>query len=66
MTDAPSHRFVSAPDGLRLHYAQWGSTLDPGTPVVCLPGLARTTGHIGFLGHNSRVEFRNVRLRELP
>jgi hypothetical protein len=30
------------------------------------PGLARPTGHIGFLGHNSRVEFRNVRLRELP
>ena len=30
------------------------------------PGLARTTGHIGFLGHNSHVEFRNVRLKELP
>lgn len=30
------------------------------------PGLARTTGHIGFLGHKSRVEFRNIRLRELP
>jgi hypothetical protein len=30
------------------------------------PGLARMKGHIGFLGHNSRVEFRSVRLRELP
>jgi hypothetical protein len=30
------------------------------------PGLARTTGHIGFLGHRSHVEFRNIRLRELP
>ena len=30
------------------------------------PGLARTTGHIGFLGHKSYVEFRNVRLKELP
>jgi len=30
------------------------------------PGLARTKGHIGFLGHKSHVEFRNVRLRELP
>jgi hypothetical protein len=30
------------------------------------PGLARPTGHIGFLGHNSRVEFRNIRLKELP
>ena len=29
------------------------------------PGLARTTGHIGFLGHGSRVEFRNIRVKEL-
>jgi hypothetical protein len=29
------------------------------------PGLARTTGHIGFLGHGSHVEFRNIRIREL-
>jgi len=30
------------------------------------PGLARTAGHIGFLGHGTRVEFRNIRIRELP
>ena len=30
------------------------------------PGLARTTGHIGFLGHRSHVEFRNIRIKELP
>ncbi|HEY3743642.1 MAG TPA: DUF1080 domain-containing protein [Bryobacteraceae bacterium] len=30
------------------------------------PGLARTDGHIGFLGHGSLVEFRNIRVRELP
>jgi len=30
------------------------------------PGLARTTGRIGFLGHGSRVEFRNLQLKELP
>lgn len=29
------------------------------------PGLARATGHIGLLGHHSRVEFRNMRVREL-
>jgi len=29
------------------------------------PGLARTTGHIGFLGHRSHVEFRNIRIKEL-
>ena len=29
------------------------------------PGLARTSGHIGFLGHGTRVEFRNLTLKEL-
>ncbi len=29
------------------------------------PGLQRRSGHIGFLGHGTRVEFRNVRIREL-
>jgi len=29
------------------------------------PGIRRTSGHIGFLGHNSFVEFRNIRLKDL-
>jgi len=29
------------------------------------PGLWRTTGHIGFLGHGAAVEFRNLRVKEL-
>lgn len=29
------------------------------------PGLKRSRGHIGFLGHGSRVEFRNIRIKEL-
>jgi hypothetical protein len=29
------------------------------------PGLKREKGHIGFLGHGSRVEFRNIRIKEL-
>lgn len=29
------------------------------------PGLARTSGHIGFLGHNDYIEFRNIRIKEL-
>lgn len=29
------------------------------------PGLKRETGHIGFLGHGSLVEFRNIRIKEL-
>ena len=29
------------------------------------PGLKRERGYIGFLGHGSRVEFRNIWIREL-
>ncbi|MCW3119094.1 MAG: hypothetical protein JWM28_3176 [Chitinophagaceae bacterium] len=27
------------------------------------PGLKRTTGHIGFLGHGDQVKFRNIRIK---
>ena len=30
------------------------------------PGLFRERGRIGFLGHNDYVEFRNIRVKELP
>ena len=30
------------------------------------PGLARTRGHIAFLGHGDRVDFRHVQIKELP
>lgn len=29
------------------------------------PGLQRRSGHLGFLGHNEPVEFRNIRIKEL-
>ena len=29
------------------------------------PGLKRSSGHIGFLGHGSLLWFRNIRIREL-
>lgn len=29
------------------------------------PGLKNTTGHIGFLGHGSVVQFRNIRIKDL-
>ncbi len=29
------------------------------------PGLNRTKGHIGFLGHGSELEFRNIRIKDL-
>jgi len=30
------------------------------------PGLQRTAGHIGFLGHGDHVEFREIRVKRLP
>ena len=30
------------------------------------PGLFRDSGHIGFLGHGDYLEFRNIRIKELP
>jgi hypothetical protein len=30
------------------------------------PGARRASGHIGFLGHGDRVEYRDVRILELP
>ncbi len=40
-------------------------TTDPWLLRHDIPGLKQTTGHIGLLGHGSRVEFRNLRVKEL-
>lgn len=29
------------------------------------PGLQRTSGHLGLLGHNTRTDFRNIRVKVL-
>jgi pimeloyl-ACP methyl ester carboxylesterase len=44
-----AHVFVSAPDGLRLHARSYGSRDGRRRPVVCLPGLARTTDDFDVL-----------------
>jgi pimeloyl-ACP methyl ester carboxylesterase len=36
--------FVSAADGLRLYARDYGPEMSDALPVVCLPGLARTSG----------------------
>jgi pimeloyl-ACP methyl ester carboxylesterase len=41
--------FVTAQDGLQLHVREYGSRTAPGLPVVCLPGLARTTADFDAL-----------------
>lgn len=30
------------------------------------PGLQRRSGYIGFLGHDEPIQFRNIRIKELP
>ncbi len=42
--------FFSAPDGLRLHVRRHGRPQARGLPVVCLPGLSRTTADFDDLG----------------
>src|SRR6267154_1749756 len=42
MTDIATSAFITAPDGLRLHARCYGKASMPATPVICLPGLART------------------------
>jgi hypothetical protein len=37
-----------------------------GAVLLKHPGLLRDRGHIGFLGHNDYVEFRNIRIMEVP
>lgn len=32
---------------------------------VAHPGLSRKTGHLGFLGHGDRVDFRRIQIKEL-
>jgi pimeloyl-ACP methyl ester carboxylesterase len=42
MQNGASSTFVTAPDGLKLHVRCYGPRNTETTPVVCLPGLART------------------------
>jgi pimeloyl-ACP methyl ester carboxylesterase len=43
MTASAISRFIASPDGLRLHVREHGDGRSGCLPVVCLPGLTRTT-----------------------
>jgi len=45
----PRSTFVSAQDGLRLHVREYGALTAAASPVVCLPGLTRTTADFDAL-----------------
>ena len=49
ITDTSYSTFITAPDGLRLHARCYSRASAPGTPVVCLPGLARTSADFDVL-----------------
>jgi pimeloyl-ACP methyl ester carboxylesterase len=52
--------FVSAPDGLRLHVRSYGPRDSAGLPVVCLPGLSRTTADFDDLAAGLAARGRRV------
>lgn len=52
-------------NGATIVDANLDDVKDPKT-LAAHPGLARKTGHIGFLGHGSPLAFRNIRIKELP
>ncbi len=61
---ATGRRIYVTLNGKLITDADLDSVTDPAL-LKKHPGLARTTGRIGFLGHKSLVEFRNIRIKEL-
>jgi len=51
-------------NGKEITDADLSTVTDPAV-IAKHPGMLRTTGRIGFLGHGTRVEFRNIRIKEL-
>ena len=51
-------------NGVAITDADLSTVTDPAV-LAKHPGILRTTGRIGFLGHGTRVEFRNIRVKGL-
>ncbi len=60
MPAAQSSIFISANDGLRLHARCYGDRTTELTPVVCLPGLARTAQDFDLLAQTLSAQGRRV------
>jgi len=58
-------RYVAAPDGLRLHYLEYGADAKATTVVVCLPGLSRTAEDFDVLARALAVSPSGRRRRVL-
>jgi pimeloyl-ACP methyl ester carboxylesterase len=61
MANGASDHFVTARDGLRLHVREHGERTAPGLPVVCLPGLARTTADFDTLARALAADAKRPR-----
>lgn len=61
---AKGDQIVVTLNGTVITEADLSQVTDPDT-LSKHPGIRRKTGRIGFLGHGSLVEFRNIRIREL-
>ncbi len=61
---ARGRRILVRLNGTEILDADINSITDPAT-LVKHPGLFRPSGHIGFLGHNDEVYFKNIRIKEL-
>jgi hypothetical protein len=61
---AEGKRITVTLNGEKILEADLSTVTDPKV-LAKHPGLLRTAGRIGFLGHNSRVEFRNIRIKPL-
>ena len=61
---ANGRRIAVTLNGTIIVDANLDDVKDPGV-LKRHPGLQRASGHIGLLGHDSRVEFRNLRIKSL-
>ena len=61
---ARGRRITVRLNGTQILDVDINSITDPAT-LVKHPGLFRPGGHIGFLGHNDEVFFKNIRIKEL-
>jgi len=62
---AQGRRIKVVVNGTTILDTDLDNVTDPFT-IAKHPGLFRDRGHIGFLGHNDYLEFRNIRVKELP
>ncbi len=61
---ADGERIVVTLNGQVITDADLSTVTDPAT-LAKHPGIRREKGRIGFLGHGSLVEFRNIRISEI-